>query len=373
MDIPSLFLIEGIILLLFGVTMLVDSIGQDSQESNYWFAASNFCGALGLMLRRVFPLAPLGVTTLLPNLLLFLELTLVYKAVADFLGHGRKVWTIFLGLSLTATAVSAYALYWHPSRTLLANTISAVAILIPGSCAFLLFRYAMPEMRVSMYSMGTLFLLYTTNNLLRLWHDWVDPQARFYHVLFDRTILAVLSVSYLLMSEARLRRNLLNLARLDPLTGALNRRALEHEAFARIAAARRSRSDMSALMIDVDFFKTVNDRYGHHAGDAALRALGTLLKDVLRKRDVLIRVGGDEFLALLPGAGIAHAEETARRIKTAIAGLYIPSEQGAFQIQVSIGTASVGSGMVDLDDLIRTSDKSLYERKISARAHAAEA
>ena len=367
MDITTLFFVEATLLFLFGVVMLVDSLGQDSQEGSYWFAASNFLGGIGLLLRFVFPHSSPWVLLVIPNLLLFLELSLLNKAIAEFVEHGRNLWIGFLALSFAVTAATAYIIFRHPAPTLIANLISLMTISTAGSSAFLLFRYVSPKIKLSMWIMGTLFALYGLNNLLRLGHDWVIPAERYYHVWFDRTILASLSVSYLLMTEAQLRHKLQHLANVDPLTGVLNRRAFENEAQRRVESDRRKGHCVSALMLDVDHFKQINDTYGHHAGDRALQELAEALRRTMRVTDIIVRLGGDEFLVILSGITAEQANEAAERLRQQLATLLIPSEKGAFRIQASVGVTSLDSSSIELDDLLKLGDRSLYAAK-SGRA-----
>jgi diguanylate cyclase (GGDEF)-like protein len=363
MDIPSLFFVEATILFLFGIIMLIDSIGQESQAGNYWVAASNFCGAIGLLLRPLFPHASLLVVLLIPNLLLFVELALLNKAIAEFVGHGRSLWLFFLAFAALITAASAYVVYCHPNPTLLADLLSSITITFPACSAVLLFRYAASRLKIQAFSMATFFSLYALNNLLRLFHDWTNQHQRFDHILFDRTILAGLSVSYLLLSEAHLRYRLLDLVNLDPLTGLLNRRALETEAIRRVEAGLAQGRNVSVLVLDIDQFKSINDRYGHDAGDLALKAVADSLRRTMRDSDLLIRFGGDEFLVILAGASAQQAAEAADRLRAHLATLRIPSGDGDFHIQTSIGVSTLDRKGLTLQELIKRGDQNLYAAK----------
>ncbi len=343
--------------------MLIDSVGKPPQEANYWFAASNFCGALGLLLRPLFPLASPIVIVVIPNLLLFLELTLLNKAIADFVERGRSLWLGFLVLSLVITAASAWTVLWHPNRTLLGWYISAVTISTAAASAALLFRFAIPGIKLPVSSVAAFFAVYSVHNLLRLFHDWTDPRARFYHILFDRTILAGLSVSYLLMTDARLRERLERQAGVDPLTGVLNRRAFERKAVLAIAEAHRAGRPLSGLMLDIDRFKQINDRFGHDAGDRALQALADIMRQSARANDLIVRLGGDEFFLLLSGISPSRAASIARRIHALLAASPVSVDDATFHVQASIGIVAYGATDLKLDDLIKLGDRTLYAAK----------
>lgn len=126
----------------------------------------------------------------------------------------------------------------------------------------------------------------------------------------------------------------------DALTGLANRRELEKRLGEELNRAQREGSPLSCLYLDADFFKRVNDSYGHDAGDLVLQHLAALMLQVLRRGDVVARYGGEEFVVLLPGAGAARAVETAERLRRYVAST--PVELGAqesLSITVSLGVA----------------------------------
>ena len=131
----------------------------------------------------------------------------------------------------------------------------------------------------------------------------------------------------------------LRLAWTDPLTGLPNRRAVEAQAPALIARCAAEGRPLAALMLDLDAFKSVNDRHGHAAGDAVLRGAALRLQAALGPAGTLARLGGEEFLALLPGAGPAEARAAAERLRAAIAAAPLAAPPGPIAVTVSIGAA----------------------------------
>jgi diguanylate cyclase (GGDEF)-like protein len=146
----------------------------------------------------------------------------------------------------------------------------------------------------------------------------------------------------------------------DPLTGLLNRRAFGERIGRELARTRRTGEPLALLVADVDGFKAVNDGGGHAAGDAALVAIASALREELRAVDSLARIGGDEFAVLLPATDAAGAEEAATRLAAAIAGRSLPA--------LSIGSAAHGDGGRTADDLLRAADLALYAAKRAAAA-----
>ena len=151
-------------------------------------------------------------------------------------------------------------------------------------------------------------------------------------------------------------------ARTDHLTGLANRRACE-EAVAREAArASRENTSLGLALFDVDHFKQVNDTHGHHVGDAVLRAVAALLKDATRVYDVAGRWGGEEFLAVLPGADLMGARTFAERLRVAVAAL----DGLPCRVTVSAGLAVWTRGQ-DVQTVLSNADRKLYEAKRSGR------
>lgn len=161
-------------------------------------------------------------------------------------------------------------------------------------------------------------------------------------------------------------RTLQSLASTDELTGLANRRALMALAQQALAGARRDGGRLALLMIDVDHFKRINDAHGHGVGDAVLRQLAQTLAQGLRERDRLGRLGGEEFLAVLPDADEAAAHQVAERMRAAVAAAPLPRAEGALPYTVSIGVAGVRPGDTT-DALIARADAALYRAKAAGR------
>jgi diguanylate cyclase (GGDEF)-like protein len=162
-------------------------------------------------------------------------------------------------------------------------------------------------------------------------------------------------------------RRLQLLASTDELTGLPNRRATLAFLDEALAQARRDRSEVAVLMIDVDHFKRINDTWGHATGDDVLRHLARVLGGGLRDRDRLGRLGGEEFLAVLPGAGADVARGVAERMRAAIAGTpMLGSTTHAIAYTVSIG-AAVDDGVQAAGALLARADAALYQAKGAGR------
>jgi diguanylate cyclase (GGDEF)-like protein len=156
----------------------------------------------------------------------------------------------------------------------------------------------------------------------------------------------------------------------DPLTHAFNRRYLTERLLAEVGRARRADGDVAILLIDVDSLKTVNDRFGHLAGDRALCSVAARILHALRLEDVLARYGGDEFVVLAAGTGRADAGQLAERVRLAVEGLHLSARGQKLQITTSIGVASL-TEVAESDDpvaaLLSVADARMYGAKASGR------
>jgi len=163
---------------------------------------------------------------------------------------------------------------------------------------------------------------------------------------------------------------LLDLAVTDPLTGLSNRRKFEETLDQEIVRALRY-GPLSLLMADLNFFKQVNDRYGHQAGDDALKAVAQVLKSCCRATDTCARLGGDEFAIILPHSDSAAAAVVRERIQQQIARVSVPTARGSFTLGLSIGAATFnGGGSSRAEALISAADASMYNAKRAAHEKA---
>ena len=163
-------------------------------------------------------------------------------------------------------------------------------------------------------------------------------------------------------AEEELRRLVLT----DPLTGLANRRRFEEACELETMRFRRYGVPVSLVILDIDFFKKVNDTYGHATGDAVLVALAETCRRALRETDVAARLGGEEFAVLLPMTAEAGALEIAERLRTRLAATSVPISNGRLNFTVSLGVATF-SGQDEAETALARADAALYRAKGSGR------
>lgn len=153
----------------------------------------------------------------------------------------------------------------------------------------------------------------------------------------------------------------------DPLTGLFNRRYLDEAIDRELARAERSGQPLSIVMGDIDNFKSINDTYGHLAGDEVLRVLGNQMKSNSRSSDIICRYGGEEFLLVLPDTDQENARDRAERLRAAFANAAIPYDAVSIHATVSFGVATfLGHGQSS-GELIAVADRALYTAKKTGR------
>jgi diguanylate cyclase (GGDEF)-like protein len=159
------------------------------------------------------------------------------------------------------------------------------------------------------------------------------------------------------------------LAVTDELTRVYNRRYAFERFGEELEKVRRKGAPLSCLVIDFDHFKRINDEHGHAAGDAVLRVVAGALRDALRPYDILARLGGEEFLVLLPGIGQEEVLPIAERLRELVAGtrvVYAPGKPSLY-VTVSIGIATATGGDADVKALLSQADLALYAAKRAGR------
>lgn len=155
-----------------------------------------------------------------------------------------------------------------------------------------------------------------------------------------------------------------DLARHDSLTGLFNRRAMEELGQHEVKRQQRHREPLSVMLMDVDFFKSINDRFGHAVGDQVLQGLASLLQENLRDTDLVGRWGGEEFLCILPKTDLAEAEHSAHRIQSALAAAPMQAAGDTVRLTVTCGIAAVDTR---LDEAIKRADQAMYRGKHEGR------
>lgn len=164
-------------------------------------------------------------------------------------------------------------------------------------------------------------------------------------------------------------KELYKMAVLDPTTALYNKRYFMERFTEELSLARRNKTPLSVLIMDIDFFKKVNDTYGHLAGDLVLQQIGRLLKQMTRQEDVVARYGGEEFVVMLRSSDEESAYQTAERIRKNVEKFRFEFEGKTIPVTISIGMCTMpqDAAEVTTESMIKTADECLYHSKENGR------
>lgn len=179
----------------------------------------------------------------------------------------------------------------------------------------------------------------------------------------QRDVSLLRDMAALVVDEMELRKR----AGTDALTGLYTRRLMDEIAAHEVARARRSGHALSAAMIDIDKFKSINDGFGHPAGDAVLRMIGPACRRALRGTDIIARYGGEEVMLLLPETSLAQTEPVLDRVRREVMAMIVPELGGRWVVTASIGAAEFTPDDAGIADVLARADAALYRAKESGR------
>ncbi len=277
-------------------------------------------------------------------------------------GYGAPLLLRLLALSVMAMMFGLFALHWLAGSDDIERMIRGVII-----CTFAVTLFSLRGARELIVFFGFPLLV-----LLAVMHILGQSIIAIIAVLFDPIMLflvAALAAEMLYQTWLKAfiaNQQLAEHAATDPLTGLSNRRHIEPQLAGETASASRHHSTFSILMLDLDHFKRVNDRFGHDVGDEVLREVGRRLRAMLRTEDRPARWGGEEFLVLLTDTDASQAAVVADKICRAIADTPIQFNDSSVDITISIGIAEF-AGESDPLDIIRRADRALYQAKDEGR------
>ncbi len=182
-------------------------------------------------------------------------------------------------------------------------------------------------------------------------------------------LIACTMVVFLLLfcRQLQVSKKLTLLTQTDSLTNLLNRRALFEQGKQLIKSISNENNEMSVVVVDIDHFKKVNDRYGHAVGDSVLQQVALVGCEVMRSRDIFARSGGEEFVALLPEASLEEAKAIAERLKEKMLAIDLVNVGVKEPITLSLGIASVKQVIADFDILLHAADQAMYQAKLKGR------
>ena len=321
------------------------------------------------------PHAPEWLPSVIAPALAFLSAWLNLAAARAY--TGRSPWPpAYLALALTIMLGLLIQLAWWQTdptlRLALLFGVNGPLMLLSAQAMFTAGIRLAPERYLFTLACGAqgLSALAATLVLLRgnadLHHSEQFRGALQYAVLTSIVLLVMRAFGVLMLANAHITAELRHFAERDPLTEVFNHRTFMSLLDKAIDLMRRMNSPLCVLALDLDHFKRINDTWGHGSGDQALRHFVQLAADHLRNEDIIGRVGGEEFLILLPNTGLGDATILAERLRALVEAQAVAGTQGPIPLTVSIGVMQITPGE-PRDSALQRADEAMYRAKAKGR------
>jgi diguanylate cyclase (GGDEF)-like protein len=377
MDLGTLLQVNVLMHFVAGISLLLTIFSLREKKVLWLWGISNLCSSLGMLV--IVWLNAVPGANLAGNLGIDLGTAIAYWGTCSFLHCPRRaLWPLVPAAILSLGKVLIFAfhgLYFQADVVLGCLSRSVLC----AASAWLLLRCAEKELRPASSVAASFHLLWMAMLLVRVaWNAHAVLAGPFLLVssreeLTDRialwarvSVIFMLTLGYLWMIGRRLEVRLMRQAMMDDLTGIANRRLLWDKGARLVARAHQKNEKFAVLMIDLDLFKSVNDLWGHAVGDRLLVNFAETIGRVIRPTDILGRIGGDEFVLLLPSSDASEAGGVARRISESVAHLTVDGPRGTVQCTVSIGVAALSAGIA-WEKLVDVADRALYRAKSKGR------
>jgi diguanylate cyclase (GGDEF)-like protein len=328
--------------------------------------------AVGIVLRLFAEQLPASITTILASTLILTGPALFYVALGQFTGQAYNSAAV-IGIIVVAFCFLSYFTYWENNIGMRMISLSVASILLVLTLIYQLWKTRKTPLRFSANLMLASFIVYGIFLIARTISVFLfPPQDEFSNTpvqsatyLLSFAISFFWSTGFILMVSQRLRNDLMEVATIDVLTRIPNRRATQLFLERELSRIQRNRGEILVLLIDIDNFKQVNDRWGHSVGDHVLTKTAGIFQSMLRKQDWAGRWGGEEFLVIVPGP--CEAEALAERIRAEIAASTYRLAGESFHITVSIGVSCVNQ-FTTVDEILKQADEALYQAKKTKNA-----
>jgi diguanylate cyclase (GGDEF)-like protein len=371
-DMHTLHLEHVVLLFLCTVITIANSNLYKGVKGIHWFSLYNLVALLGAIAVAFRGHIPDFLSIVVGNLLVAAGYFFFSISLTAFFGGKTTYYYLQAALLLIAivTMLQYGWLHYDTPKRLIAYSV--VLGCQQAQIAVFLLGQRRDALRVATTSMSLILACLCLANIVRVIgvlmrgapNNYLNAGAFLAWVVIATSSLQCGAiVCYVWMTAAHLREDLEIQASTDPLTGLLNRRAIEVAAGQQILACNRSGSHISAIILDLDDFKHINDTYGHHCGDETLITVANRLQRVLRGSDLLARVGGDEFAILLPDTSHQDATQLATKLQTSVHEATFTYGQITTPVTISCGVAQLQPPHSTWEQLVMSCDQALYEAK----------
>lgn len=375
MDYRSLYIFATLALAIYTTALLVLSVKYRIMNGIAWFSASLGLATIASGLQGLLGILPFWVSPLAANEISIVSFFAMYMGFRWFvLRDPSRRWLSWLVFGCSFSIYVALCCV-RPRHFLV--TVLSPGLLYCAASVWLLLRHGRGNFRSAARVASVAILvhlglgIYRSRILLMYWPGRERAAMSDPRLLVTKLAIMLIGFSMVLLyvwffvveSHQDLRKSALT----DALTGLFNRRALVRESEREISLARRASRPISVIAIDVDLFKSINDCYGHHGGDLALCAVADLLRNGLRRTDLIARLGGEEFAAVLPETNISGALHIAEKLRDRLASTPVTLPSGNIQVTFTAGVAQMVGSDMNFSSILTRADKALYRGKAAGR------
>ena len=378
LDIRTLSFTTMLFSFIYGVGLVVYSVNHRKFVGISMIGIAFLVLSLGLSLIAIRHFVNDFVSVVIANILNLVAIMLVHEGLVRF-RQAELAWGKYIAVfMLVGMALSFYYFtYYKPdvnARIIIIASCFSVQFFLTSYALF--YRTKQPIGTANTF-LATLFLLlsvfYACRSILTLGeselYDFMG--AGLIHAIALINIQAMVlfaGFSVVWIASSELEKELIEQARIDPLTLVYNRRALEDVANTEISRVIRNKLPLSIIMCDIDHFKIFNDEHGHLVGDKVLVDFCSILKANLREHDFVARYGGEEFLVLLPETDLQQAVVIANKLRVKICQHRMAvSRNRTLSVTASFGVAAYQKGMTDWRLIVKAADQALYQAKNNGR------
>lgn len=374
LDVNTLFLITMYVEAILGLLLLLVWVQNVKTTAVAWWGFAHLLRSLSIGLFGLYGSVPTLVSIDLAGALLFTSFGVTWTGARVFDGRAPRFGSLITGAALWVLACQFQGFNEAPELRVLLSSGIIAAFGWAGAYEFwrgrderLLSRW--PAI-ILLFAHGALFLLRTPLSVAmpQTAHSGALSSA-WLTVVSGEALLFTIAIAFVLLAMAKERAEFhqRRAALIDSLTGLANRRAFLQGAEDLIRLQVRRGRPVAVFLIDLDHFKSINDRFGHMVGDKVLKLFGDLAKAKLRGTDIVGRLGGEEFAVLLADADRDNAFLVAERLRSAFATSSIVAADAVVSATISIGISIIQDPNEDLTHLLASADQALYRAKANGR------
>lgn len=379
LDPRTALIIAALLVLLNGMVLayMRNDLPPDLRPATWSWQQGTIMQAGGFLFFALQDFLSLAVAMPVANSLLLIGLTSYRHAIRKF-NHQRITWRVILPTAVGIGLILFFAVI-YPSRILRVAIGSLTIAYIMAGCAWDLAKYRrIPPPRsarllIGVFSATALYMvgrsIYGLTALSEQSTALTPSVLQTITSLVLLVLQGVTTTGFLLMCTERIRRQLERAVSTDFLTGTFSRRSITEAGTRAVENAIQNKQKFAVAIVDIDFFKRINDQHGHAAGDMVLKSIADALRSVCRGTDLVGRLGGEEFAVLIEGADHEKAQMAADRMRLAIsaAPIKLKTEAEPIPVTASVGIACLGPEETTFDQVLQRADVALYCAKDQGR------